>query len=126
MDNYNYPPGSDTASAPWNQPDAVVTDEDKENALEEVWALIEWGCDADISFSMLHDMIETVCPNEYFDDDFDKILEGMEIQHDDKGAPAMLTMMPQCRQVEIKHFAEVWADDRAEELANDNDNWLPW
>ncbi len=43
MDNYNYPEGSDTLDAPWNQPDAPEpTSEETERAEIEIWPFLTW------------------------------------------------------------------------------------
>jgi len=116
-----YPPGSDTPDAPWNQKDIEVTDEQLETAESEVWFLLNWNENEnpDVCMSNVLDMIQSVCPRDYFDQDFELILEAMEINNEKHGITAALNLMPQARRNQIKTYAEAWVDDRAEDLARE-------
>jgi hypothetical protein len=116
----HYPPGSDTPDAPWNQVD-LVTDDHREAARLEVWVLDEWEYgeigDADCTLDEFMEMIQTVCPAKYFDEEFQILLDATEAAHQMRGMAAAIRLFTDQRRAEIKLHAESWIDDRAEELA---------
>ncbi len=122
MDNYNYPEGSDTPDAPWNQSD-LVQDRHTEQAESELSPLLEWGSDAGIMYGDLHAMIEGVVSRSFWDSNFSLVMEQMEITYEDKGTPAMLTIMPSYYHRQLVGFAEDHVPDLAVQFAEDEDPW---
>lgn len=117
-----YAPGSDTPDAPWNQPDLEVTEENIEEATKEVWFLLEWNPDnEDVHFYDVYQMIENVCPRDYYTYAFRDLLDEMEVLFESRRQSVALDHMPQHHRDRIKTHAQAWIENRAEERAQDPD-----
>ena len=124
MDNYNYHPGTDTASAPWNElPELEPTAADFDEAKNEVWFLMDWtdNQNPECSFNQILEMLYNACPNDYFDVEFCTIIDAMKMTEQDHGTTEALNLMPQANRDQIKAYAESYIEERAMEIARDVD-----
>jgi hypothetical protein len=108
MDNYNYPPGSDTPDAPWNQKDAEVSDDDRDEAYKYIAPIMEWeGYDRQEYYNSL----------DLLDSEESAIVSDL-IYSCNKPNPVM-AVSAELRKV-IEKQAEAWQDEKAEDICQSN------
>ena len=110
MDNYNYPEGSDTRDAPWNQPDAP---EPEQRDIDEATAEIH----AFASFDESATMNDIYNANEYMNTI--QTGDAVELCECNADKPNPLAAVPDELKNTIMKQAQDYIDERAQEIVND-------